>query len=198
MTFKYDQNKFNEYRWDDILHILPAFIVVIPMGIKYIREDIKNSLFIIIISAIILFFLIIIRYNAKVVKNKFYSFFIECNDKNIKVVSDYRNYEIKIDEIKKISKDNKNNFYIITKKNKKAIINHFIENTDSFENYLSNIKNIEPYNSKLKIFRYFPIVLINVMVLFLAFDKYILSFIFTIIFFVIIILIIAYQLIYTY
>lgn len=196
MTFKYDQSKFNEYRKDLILtENLPSYSVIIPfllMDYMQNKND-ENILFSILIKLFILIFILliytIIGYTAKVIKRGFYSFIIECNEKSIIISSTYLNYEIKNDQIKKIFKDNKNNFYIVTNKNKRREIIHFIENIDEFENYLSSIMSIKQYNNKYKLFQYSPIILFNGFLFSFALGNYFLGIAFL---FIILIIVVYY------
>jgi hypothetical protein len=161
MIFKYDPNKLSEYRKKGILATLPLFIlgIFIVLPILYlINKDLEDILFIIFTTLILMIISggIGIMIGYKKAKNEFDSYQIECNDKVMIIKSKMMNKELKISQITKIQKDNKNNIYIVLNKINKIKILSFIENYVELENYLTSIMTIEQYNRKNDIFQYLP------------------------------------------
>jgi hypothetical protein len=164
MLFKYDPNKLKEYRKKGIFSALLTLCFGLPvLSILYITmsmQDIENVFLIIFMTFIMMVFAgglgIFIGY--KKAKKEYESFQIECNDTMIVISSKIFHKNIRIEQIKKILKDNKNNIYIVTNKINKTKILSFIENNEEFEKYLSSILPIEQYNDRYNILQYLPVV----------------------------------------
>jgi hypothetical protein len=160
MIFNYNPDKYKEYfkKWMsfNLLHII-FIISILSLYLYIMTKDYKITL----IMLILFIAASIIGIPMGYIKGKgyFISFEIECNEsiiliRNLMMFSKI----IKIDKIKKIIKDDKNNIYIVLNKINIIRILPYIENNIELEKYLSNIIAIELNNNYFKYYicQYIP------------------------------------------
>ena len=162
MFFKYDENRIGEHRKNTIFALIPMMVlgILTSFFVMYLQiQDVEKYLFtiLIIFIVIIIFCCITLLVFYKAGDKNYLSYQIECNDNDIIITSKNFKKIIKIEQIKKISKDGKNNIYITTNNINKVKILNYIENIEEFELFLSKICQIELYVAPFSFIQYIPL-----------------------------------------
>ena len=164
MVFRYDPNKLNVYRKNNIVALIPPFFfstIFILLVLYFQMRESENALFIILITFTVMIVVGTISsfMGYKKAADEFNSYKIECNDHEILITSKTISKSIKFEKITKVFKDHKNNIYVVSNMLDKTKIQSYIANIEELENILSNVSPIEYKNYKYNFLQFLPLIL---------------------------------------
>lgn len=113
------------------------------------------------ISLVITFFLFCLLFliSARAYKREYESYKIEVTDETISIRSRLQSKNIKIKDIKRITRDNNGNIQITLTKPNKVGISRYIERKTEFEEILSRNNEIENIKQTVSLVQYIPVLL---------------------------------------
>ncbi len=138
-----------------ILLAMANFIWFVIKGIEY-----TNLMLLINNGVLVLTIVFILLWSYKSAVHEYDSLKIECSADSIELIGKGQYKKIKLNEITRITRDSKGNFYISTaNKFNRMIIARYLEDIDLFEDFFKNICEIKSHQEKIRYLQYIPGVL---------------------------------------